>query len=247
MKQYEYSARNVQEAIIKGLKELDIKQEDVDIKILAEGGIFSKAKILIITEEEEIVPEVKKAEQKVKKAKKETKTEEKPAKKTVKKKSKKQITERRESVEFVKELAKKLGLDLDVSVTKQEENTLIEMSGENAGMLIGYRGEGLSSIQYLANVVELRTVEKPDRTRIIVDVENYKEKRKQALISLAGRIAKKVIRTGRYQRLEPMNAYERLIIHTALQDEDVTTFSKGEEPRRYLVIEPKVKKQEIAE
>lgn len=243
MKQYEFSAKNVQDAISKGLKELGKNQEDVDIKIVSEGGLFAKAKILIITNEEEIVEEVKEVvEAPVKKeAPKQEVVEKVEAPKQKKEKTqKKQDTklEEKASVTFIKTLASKLDATSKMEVS-EEENILVELNGENAGSLIGYRGEGLSAIQYLANVIESSREEKENRKRIVLNIEEYKQKREQALISLANRMARKAIKTGRSQRLEPMNAYDRRIIHSALTDEAVTTYSKGEEPRRFLVIDPK--------
>jgi len=270
MKQYEFSARNVQEAISKGLKELKVNQEDVDIKVLGEGGLFTRARILMITTEEE--PEPVKVEPKPIKIKKEE------PKKTVKKPEMKQeapkkeipekqteevksepvetnqpIKERevanlkdvtaenlgRKSICFIIELAKKLGAETETVIKEDGENLFVELNGTHAGMLIGYRGEGLSGIQYLANTVELMEEETKNRRRILLNIQNYKEKREESLVNLAKRMASKAIRTGRPQRLEPMNAYDRRIIHAALTDSDVTTYSKGEEPHRYLMIEPK--------
>ncbi|MGD9901475.1 MAG: RNA-binding cell elongation regulator Jag/EloR [Spirochaetales bacterium] len=268
MKEYEFSSRNVQDAISKGLKELNRKQEDVDIKILNEGGLFSKAKILIITDEveevkpvvaevkpepkKEVKPEVKeekpqqpKPVKKIEKqAEKQEKKEVKEEKKEEKKETKKQVVsdknlDSRAAILFVKNLAKQLNADIEIKASYKDEDISIEMEGQNAGNLIGYRGEGLNAIQYLANVVENSTQEHGQNKRVVVNIEGYKEKREEALINLAKRLANKVIRTGKYQRLEPMNAYERLIIHTALADEPVKTYSKGEEPHRYLIIEPK--------
>lgn len=254
MKQYEFTSKNVQDAIQKGLKELNLKQEDVDIKILSEGGLFSKAKILIITEEQEdVVVEVKPepvleksktVETKVKEtvkveSKKEVNETAKTEPKKEKKEQKEQPIDEKLSITFIKTLAEKLGAKVETKTMQQDENLVVSMKGENAGVLIGYRGEGLSSIQYLANVIEQQSEEKENRVRIVLDVENYKEKREESLKRLAERMANKAIKTGRSQRLEPMNAYERRIIHSALTDSEVTTYSKGEEPRRYLVIEPK--------
>jgi spoIIIJ-associated protein len=262
MKQYEYSAKNVQDAIQKGLKELNLKQEDVDIKILSEGGLFSKAKVILITEEEEVVEQVvevvKPVATKKEVVKVETKKEEKKVdivkapkeqpvkeiKEVVKKEIvKTEFTNEKTSLTFIKTLAEKLNAKVETVVFEEDENLMVSMNGEHAGVLIGYRGEGLSGIQYLANVIEQQNEEKENRKRIVLDIENYKEKREEALRHLAERMAKKAIATDRSQRLEPMNSYERRIIHEALSESNVNTYSKGEEPRRYLVIEPK--KQEV--
>lgn len=277
MRQYEFSAKNVQDAISKGLSELKVNQEDVDIKILAEGGFFTKAKILIITEEEEIkapepVTPIKRvvkagAKKVVKKAEKSTKVkEDKKAEKVpvtkvekllevnlepkpepkpkVKKEYKKVVLtngefNKRPSVVFIKTLAEKLNVNPQIVLSEEDENLLVELNGENAGHLIGYRGEGLVAIQYISNIVEINSEGKEGRRRIVLNIENYKEKREESLTNLAKRIAEKAIRTNHSQRLEAMNAYDRRIIHAALTDSGVTTYSKGEEPRRFLVIEPK--------
>ena len=259
MKEYEFSSKNVQDAIQKGLSELNLKQEDVDIKILSEGGLFSKAKILIVTEEKEEIVEEPKKEKKEKEVKinkepkKQIKIEEPKIEEPVleKKQPKKQekneesnnkeiFENKKQSIIFIETLAQKLGVALETKITKDEENNLfVDMHGEHAGSLIGYRGEGLSAIQYLANVIEQQTETKEERMRVLLNIENYKEKREEALKSLAKRMAYKAIKTGRAQRLEPMNAYERRIIHAELTNSEVHTYSKGDEPRRYLVIEPK--------
>ena len=253
MKEYEFSSKNVQDAIQKGLTELNLKQEEVDIKILSEGGLFSKAKILIVTEEKEEIVETSKKEEKeikVKEPKKQVKKEQ-PILEEQQPKKQEKIEElktketsenknEKQSIIFIKTLAEKLGASLETKVTKDEENNLfVDMQGEHAGSLIGYRGEGLSAIQYLANVIEQQTEPREERNRILLNIENYKAKREEALKSLAKRMAYKAIKTGRAQRLEPMNAYERRIIHAELTNSEVHTYSKGDEPRRYLVIEPK--------
>lgn len=117
-----------------------------------------------------------------------------------------------------------------------EEGTLtVELIGEELGMLIGRRGETLNAIQHITSYVVNK--ERNDRVRVTVDVENYRGKREEALQKLAHKTALKVVRYRRNISLEPMNAYERHVIHTALQDwRDVSTFSSGSEPRRCVVI-----------
>ena len=117
-----------------------------------------------------------------------------------------------------------------------EDGTLaIELVGDDLGMLIGRRGETLNAIQHITSYVVNK--ERSERIRVTVDVEGYREKREDALRKLAHKTALKVVRYRRNISLEPMNAYERHVIHTALQDwRDVTTFSSGSEPRRCVVI-----------
>ena len=111
----------------------------------------------------------------------------------------------------------------------------IDLSGDDMGVLIGKRGQTLDSLQYLVSLVVNK--ESQDYIRVKVDTENYRERRKETLENLAKNIAYKVKRTRRTVALEPMNPYERRIIHSALQnDKYVTTHSEGEEPFRKVVI-----------
>ena len=123
--------------------------------------------------------------------------------------------------EFLQNVTELMGLDVVLDVQDEEEALRIEMQGDNQGILIGHRGETLDALQYL-------------------DTEGYRAKREQTLINLANRMAAKVQRSGRRMVLEPMNPYERRILHATLQDNPhVTTHSEGEEPNRRVVIAPK--------
>jgi len=138
---------------------------------------------------------------------------------------------------FLVDLLDKMGLESEVIMNYDEaENTVnIEIKGGDMGMLIGKRGQTLDSIQYLVNLVLNRYSE--DYVRVKLDTENYRDRRKETLEGLAKRIAKKVAENGRSVSLEPMNPYERRIIHSALQDDKyVYTMSDGEEPYRHVVI-----------
>lgn len=117
-----------------------------------------------------------------------------------------------------------------------DEGTLnIKIEGENLGMLIGRRGETLNAIQHITNYIVNRGEE--ERVRVVVDVENYRKKREESLQKLAEKTAAKVVRFRKNIALEPMNAYERHVIHSTLQDwKDVSTFSSGAEPRRCVVV-----------
>ena len=120
-----------------------------------------------------------------------------------------------------------------------EDNTVsIDISGDNMGIVIGKRGDTLDSLQYLTSLVVNKHSE--DYIKVSIDTENYREKRTDALLALSKRLSEKVARTGKKFTLEPMNPYERRIIHSSLQDnEDVTTYSIGSEPYRKVVIAPK--------
>ena len=124
---------------------------------------------------------------------------------------------------------------VNVKYDKAEENMDIDLSGEDMGVLIGKRGQTLDSLQYLVSLVVNKDTE--NYIGVKIDTENYRERRKETLENLAKNIAYKVKRTRRPVSLEPMNPYERRIIHSALQnDKYVTTHSEGEEPFRKVVV-----------
>ena len=131
-----------------------------------------------------------------------------------------------------------MGMEVAIKAKTGEESLNVEMSGEHMGIVIGKRGDTLDALQYLTSLVVNH--ESDDRVRVILDTENYREKRHEALLALAKRLADKVYKSGRKYTLEPMNPYERRIIHSSLQaNENITTFSVGEEPYRKVVIAPK--------
>lgn len=124
---------------------------------------------------------------------------------------------------------------VDVKYDKAEVNMDIDLSGDDMGVLIGKRGQTLDSLQYLVSLVVNKDAE--NYIRVKIDTENYRERRKETLENLAKNIAYKVKRTRRPVSLEPMNPYERRIIHSVLQnDKYVTTYSEGEEPFRKVVV-----------
>ena len=124
---------------------------------------------------------------------------------------------------------------IDIKYNEEEKSMDIELSGNEMGVLIGKRGQTLDSLQYLASLVANKGEE--EYVRVKVDTENYRQRRKDTLENLAKNIASKVRRTGRAVVLEPMNPYERRVIHSALQnDKYVTTHSEGEEPFRRVVV-----------
>ena len=139
--------------------------------------------------------------------------------------------------DFLKDVFEAMDLTVVVNVEYEEvENSMnIELSGDEMGVLIGKRGQTLDSLQYLVSLVVNKNVE--NYIRVKVDTENYRQRRKDTLENLAKNISYKVKRTKRPVSLEPMNPYERRIIHSALQnDKYVTTYSEGEEPFRHVVV-----------
>ena len=139
--------------------------------------------------------------------------------------------------DFLKDVFEAMNMTVVVDVKYNEEsrNIDIELSGDEMGVLIGKRGQTLDSLQYLVSLVVNKDTE--DYIRVKVDTEDYRKRRKETLENLAKNIAYKVKRTKRSVSLEPMNPYERRIIHSALQnDRYVTTHSEGEEPFRRVVV-----------
>ena len=139
--------------------------------------------------------------------------------------------------DFLKDVFEAMNLAVVVNVKYDEANNSmdIDLSGDEMGVLIGKRGQTLDSLQYLVSLVVNKNVD--NYIRVKVDTENYRQRRKETLENLAKNIAYKVKRTKRPVSLEPMNPYERRIIHSALQnDKYVTTHSEGDEPFRHVVV-----------
>ena len=138
---------------------------------------------------------------------------------------------------FLQEVATNMGLTLDIEASFNAENVYIDINGKDSGTIIGKRGQTLDAIQYLCSLVANKNSE--NYIRVVIDAENYRAKRERTLEQLANRLADKVRKTGRSVRLEPMNPYERKVIHATLQNRNgVTTRSEGEEPYRRVIIEP---------
>ena len=139
---------------------------------------------------------------------------------------------------FLREVTAEMGIDLDFDVKAGKDLIYVEITGKDTGTIIGKRGQTLDAIQYLASIVANK--ESDDYVRVIMDAENYRAKRERTLQNLANRLAGKVERSGRSVTLEPMNPYERKVIHATLQDHPyVQTRSEGKEPYRRVIIERK--------
>jgi spoIIIJ-associated protein len=139
---------------------------------------------------------------------------------------------------FLRDIADKMGVNLDFSVKAGDEMVFVEITGKDTGTIIGKRGATLDAVQCLASYVVNK--EKGKYTRVILDAENYRSKREKTLVNLANRLAGKVERTKRSVTLEPMNPYERKVIHATLQSNPrVTTRSEGQDPYRRVIIELK--------
>ena len=140
--------------------------------------------------------------------------------------------------DFVNGILEKMQLVSRATVTNDNGTLNIEITGEDSGTAIGYRGESLDAIQYL--VLTYLNQEKSDIKKVVVDSENYRDKRRETLTALAHRLAEKAHRTCRKIELEPMNPFERRVIHSALVDSEIAeTVSEGEDINRHVVIVPK--------
>lgn len=146
------------------------------------------------------------------------------------------------AVKFLEQVLEKMKLTFVVELEENDEEAKLELIGTESGCVIGYRGEVLDALQYLTSLVANK--DKTCYKRVILDTEAYREKRVEKLKVLAKNLESKAIRTGKPVKLEPMNSFERRIIHSALQDsEKVKTLSEGTSPNRYVIILPKENEQ----
>ncbi len=217
--------RTTNEAIENGLKQLRVSKDKVDIKVLENEEKRSFFSIL--------APRVVKVEMTLK--------EEKIEKKEVKAKKIIELTEEEQAKaeenvkQFMEEIKKELPENTTYAIHKDKTGLNVEISNENLGFLIGYRGETLYAFQSILSAIAGKDIDK--KVRVILDIEGYKAKREKTLEELAEKVAKTVIKTRKPVKLEPMQAYERKIIHSKLQQNDkVQTESIGEEPNRRIVI-----------
>lgn len=147
-----------------------------------------------------------------------------------------------EAKEFLSNILRTMDIKAQVNIKEEDNIVNINIEGNKMGNVIGYRGETLDSLQYLVSLVINKNHEVPYK-RVILDVENYRLKREETLKRVADKTAYKVRRNRRAYKLEPMNPYERRIIHSALQEEEgIYTYSEGEEPFRRVVVDIKCKK-----
>ena len=137
--------------------------------------------------------------------------------------------------EFLGKVFDAMELEVEIQITNSENNYSVELKGDEMGVLIGKRGQTLDSLQYLTNLAVNKNSD--EYVKVKIDTEDYRKRRKETLENLAKNIAYKVKRTKRPVSLEPMNPFERRVIHSALQnDKFVTTHSEGEEPYRHVVV-----------
>ena len=252
---------DIEEAVRLALLDLKCSRDEVEVTVLEEPtkgflGIGAKLakvrveKIKPVVEEKKPEPKAEKKEPKHKERKsKEKKTHEKKSQdskedKTVNlalddvdKDSLKDV-EDHEALTFLKDITEKMGLNLNFNAKAGDGIVYLEMIGQDSRTVIGKRGQTLDAIQYLTSLVVNK--DKDKYVKVVVDAENYRAKRQKTLEQLANRLAAKVVKTKKYVRLEPMNPYERKVIHATLQkNPNITTRSEGEEPYRRVIIELK--------
>lgn len=259
-----FTGKTVDEAIEKALEKFGTTRENVETYVVEEGskGIFGlgvkEAKVRVSFNEEKIenvkisistedIAEAKKPspkpQKKQPKAPKETKIEvldsiddlEAPARVRPERKSTYSAEAVADAVAFVSDIVKKMGTDCEVSAVDGEARVVV--TGEQVGVVIGRRGDTIDAIQYLTNLYVNKNRHGDDYCRITVDTENYRARREETLKRLANSMANKVVKARKDMFLEPMNPYERRIIHSALQKHKyVETKSVGEEPNRRIVV-----------
>lgn len=261
------SAKTLDEAITKGCEELGVALDEVDFEVVDEGGMFRKMQVKVSVKttdkeesgveetvveslntesvdvnvqtvnEEEITPVETDSVEEFEiggkmKAVKPTKA---PRKVTEFDPNCPKFTK---TLAFAEEFFKLMGDNLTVTTSHDDQEFVIAVDGEDVGRLIGKNGHTMSAINAIIHAIAINTHTDEPR-RVLVDVGNYRAKRKDYLIDLAKRKAEQVKRTNRAVRLDPMPARERVIVHLTLQDvEGIITESEGTEPRRYLVIKP---------
>lgn len=224
--------KTTNEAIENGLKELKVSKKDVEIKVLDSTEKRSFFSIL--------APRIVKVELTVKEKNKETEIKTLKENKHIDIEIIEDIEERAKNVEkFLKEFIQSLDdKDLKFEINTNKNEIFVNMFGEYAGKMIGYRGETLNSLQNILSGIANKNCEK--RAKILLDIEGYREKRRKTLEELAVKISKTVLKNGKAITLEPMSAYERKIIHSKLQENDkIETHSIGEEPNRRIVVSKK--------
>lgn len=141
----------------------------------------------------------------------------------------------KKAYEFVSQLTKLMGVQVDIRIIEEENQVFVDINGDTLGVMIGRRGETLDAAQYLTSLYVNR--DKNEYTRVTLDVEHYRAKREETLVKLANRMANRARKSGRRVVLEPMNPYERRVLHSALQQNPyVTTHSEGEDPYRRVII-----------
>ena len=218
--------KTTNEAIQNGLKKLNVPKDCVEIKVLENEDKRSFFSIL--------APRVVKVEMTLKEGQKENPKQVVKAKKEIILNQEEQEKAKQNVEGFLKEFIKQLPEETSYNIDSTESYINVNITNKDLGYLIGYRGETLYAMQNIFSAIAGKGIE--NRVRVILDIEGYKEKREKTLEDLAEKVAKTVIRTRKPVKLEPMQAYERKIIHSKLQQNTkIETTSVGEEPHRRII------------
>ena len=216
--------KTTNEAIENGLKQLKVSKDKVEIKVLEneeKRSFFSILAPRVVKVELTLKEDVKSAKIQEKREIRLTKQEQEKAKENIEK--------------FLKDFMRNLPEDTKYEINVEESGLKVSLTNDNLGYLIGYRGETLYALQNIMTAIAGKGIEQ--KVRVILDIEGYKAKREKTLEDLAEKVAKTVIRTKKPIKLEPMQAYERKIIHSKLQQNSkVETTSVGEEPHRRIIV-----------
>lgn len=217
--------KTIDKAVDSALEKLGLTRDQVEVNVIQqpESGVFGlfgkKDAIVEVFEKEIVIEEPEEVEVIVEKVEPEVGP-----------------TKAEKAIEFLEQLFETMGIDCTIEVTEDDDFLRINLVGDKMGILIGRRGQTLDAIQYLTSLAVNKEGE--DYQRIIIDTENYRDKRQRTLEDLADKMANKALRYGRRISLEPMNPAERRIIHARLQNNpNVTTYSEGQDPYRYIVIQ----------
>lgn len=242
MENIKISAKNIDE-LYKKLSELNgLEKQDVKVNVLekpskgflgfgAKKGLYEVIKLV---SEKPVSPKVDEIAPKKEDAIQSVETEE---------ASVDDIDEVEAAKEFLNKIISNIGIDADINIKREDNLIKVDITGEEVSCLIGRRGETLDSIQFLTGLA-LNKLKKDSKTRIFINIENYREKREESLLRYCRKAARDVAKTRRTKKLDYMNPYERRIVHSALQnDKYVITYSEGNDPYRRVVIEHKNKRK----
>ena len=224
------SGKTVEDAVNQGLAELGVSRDKVEIQVLEQPskGFLGLIGVKAAKVEVKLLPVPEVVSEPIKPAAPLSQMHEAPEDVAAK-------NPYEEAAAFLKEVAAGMGLDVEVHIKKQRDGHVFNIAGEDLGMIIGRRGQTLDALQYLTNIVANRYSE--SFVRIVLDAENFRQRRRKTLEDLAERLAGQAIRSGKEVVLEPMPPLERKVIHAKLQNNpQIKTYSKGEEPNRRVVI-----------
>ncbi len=263
MRSMEFSGRNIDEAIFHGLNEMGLTIDEVDTEIVQKEskglfGIGAKNAIVRLTEREvPIVPdfEAEKAaahERKNDRPKRERSEKKERGEKKGEKRERREkqpevpeiayseeLAKTNDAAIFLSDLLNRMQIEATVEAAETEDGLRLNILSATDGLLIGRRGETLDAIQYIVSLYMNKDRKENGYRRVSVDTEGYRRRREETLRRLARKNAAQVARTGRSIAMEPMNPYERRVLHSALQGfKGVTTHSEGEEPNRRVIITP---------